>query len=459
MNLIHHRSHGGAASRGLLCVNPDESCLEAFAALRAAGWEPHPVHRPEQMRRLIEDAQFKVGVVRIGPDVPAGDPPYLTDVMRGGKTEWIALLPPKAIDAAQVRRVVADYFFDFHTLPLDISRMLTTLGHAYGMASLKQSEPAEPRGTAAEMVGCSRVMMSLFRAIRKIAATDAPVLITGESGTGKELTARAIHERSHRGSGPFVVINCGAIPANLIQSELFGYEKGAFTGATQRKIGRIEAASKGTIFLDEIGDLPLDLQINLLRFLQERQIDRVGGTEPISVDVRVIAATNAAIERAVAEGRFRGDLYHRLNVLSLTVPALRERDGDVPVLARFFFDHFEHERRRSVRGFSHTAVEAMTRHDWPGNVRELINRVRRAMVMCEGRMIGPGDLELAAERDESRVPTLPEVRAHAERDAIHDALVRHGYMLACAARELGVSRVTLYRLSQKYGLKLPRVPV
>jgi transcriptional regulator with PAS, ATPase and Fis domain len=246
-------------------------------------------------------------------------------------------------------------------------------------------------------------------------------------------------------------VNCGALPANLIQSELFGYEKGAFTGAAARKVGHIEAAAGGTIFLDEIGDLSADLQVNLLRFLQENTIERVGSTEKLSVDVRVIAATHVNLEKAVEEGRFREDLYYRLHVLNLKVPPLRERQGDVELLARFFFDKFAKERRPALRGFSHRALGVMREHDWPGNVRELINRVRRAMVMSDKRLITPEDLGLHAGAPRRRVITLEQAREEAERGAIQSCLQRVRNV-SRAARELGISRVTLYRLMEKHGL-------
>jgi transcriptional regulator with PAS, ATPase and Fis domain len=285
-----------------------------------------------------------------------------------------------------------------------------------------------------------------------VAGVDAPVLITGESGTGKELAALALHERSSRKDKPFVAVNCGALPNGLIQSELFGHEKGAFTGASQRKIGRIEAAAGGTIFLDEIGDLPLELQVNLLRFLQEKTIERVGGTTSIPVDVRVLAATHVDLEAAVAEGKFREDLYYRLNVLKINTPPLRDRQGDIEVLAKYFFEIFSHEKRRNVKGFSPAALQLMNRYNWPGNVRELISRVRRAMVMCERRLITPKDLDLDKRESQRLVTTLEAARSNAELEAIRNALQKNNSNLTDSARELGVSRVTLYRLIQKNGL-------
>src|SRR5438552_4265122 len=242
------------------------------------------------------------------------------------------------------------------------------------------------------MVGNSPAMLEVFEQIRRFAACDVPVLITGESGTGKELVARAIHDRSRRAAGPYVALNCAAVPATLIASELFGYEKGSFTGATGRKHGHVEHAHRGTLFLDEIGDMPIDLQGLLLRFLQEGEILRVGGRQPIKVDVRVVAATNVRLREAIAAGKLREDLYYRLNVLTIHLPPLRERDGDIEVLATYFLRQIAHELRRDVEGFTPAAMALMLGYGWPGNVRELIATIRRAVVMANGRLIELSDL-------------------------------------------------------------------
>jgi transcriptional regulator with PAS, ATPase and Fis domain len=269
------------------------------------------------------------------------------------------------------------------------------------------------------------------------------------------LVAQAVHTHSPRRKGPFVPINCGAIPASLIQSELFGYERGAFTGAAREKRGLIEAAQGGSIFLDEIGDLPMELQANLLRFLQEKTIYRLGSTHSIAVDVRVIAASHINLAQAVQRGAFREDLYYRLNVLALDVPPLRDRKEDLLPLADHFFHTFSAERAPRVKGFSSRAGQAIRDYDWPGNVRELINRVRRAMVMAEGRLILPGDLGLDAARAPNGAAQLDEARIRAERDAIDASLTRAGRNITLAARDLGVSRMTLYRLLAKHGIPAP----
>jgi transcriptional regulator with PAS, ATPase and Fis domain len=333
------------------------------------------------------------------------------------------------------------------------------------------ASPAPSSGSAEEtiqpfMVGNSRAMRAVFEQIRRFAACDMPVLIVGESGTGKELVARAIHDRSRRAGGPFVAINCAAVPATLIASELFGYERGAFTGANGRKAGLIERAHKGTLFLDEIGDMPIDLQGHLLRFLQEGEIVRVGGHDPIKVDLRVVAATNVRLREAIAAGRFREDLYYRLNVLSLLLPPLREREGDVEVLAAYFLRQIGQELGRPLRGLTPEAVALLRAHSWHGNVRELIATLRRAAVLANSDQITAEDLRLE-EDDTPRQPygadgpvhrpvrlTRASAGSPQERQAVVAALEEHGFNITAASRVLGVSRVTFYRMLHRNNIIL-----
>ena len=319
--------------------------------------------------------------------------------------------------------------------------------------SLESKSFVIPPGEEQAMVGTSPPMRQLFHDIRKIALTEAPVLILGETGTGKELSAKAIHDRSPRKSGPFVAVNCGSIPHSLIQDELFGHEKGAFTGAHQKKAGKIEMAEEGTLFLDEIGDLPLDLQGNLLRFLQEKVIERVGGVKSIPVDVRVIAATNVDLEKAVKAGKFREDLFYRLNVLHLFVPPLRERVEDIEPLAHFFFKKFWGEKQTCVKGFSSRALETMQHYAWPGNVREMISRIRRAMVLCDNRLIHPSDLGLEA-RTVKSLGKLKDIRSNAERNALEEALAQTSFNITKSSQLLGISRVTFYKLCKKHRINI-----
>ena len=309
------------------------------------------------------------------------------------------------------------------------------------------------REGADRLVGASAPMRCLAAQLGRVAASDAPVLITGETGVGKEMVAHAIHRLSARRDKPFVAINCGAVPAHLLQSELFGHEKGAFTGATQRRTGRIEAADGGTLLLDEIGDLPLDAQVGLLRFLQEGQIERLGGSSSLSVDVRILSATHVDLLEAQRAGRFRSDLYHRLCVIEVRVPPLRERGDDALLLAQHALQRYASEARHPIEGFDDSALQALLAYDWPGNIRELINRVRRAIVLCETPRIGAADLGLAAQRPAADAGgRLEAARGRATSEAIHAALERNGQVMARAARDLGVSRATLYRMMERLGV-------
>lgn len=425
--------------------------------IASQGWDVDEVNGFQDAWRSIVRQQYNVGLIHLEHSDPerVKDAEALLAEHRG--TEWVILTNSECLRQKHLRKLIREGCYDYYTLPLSsdgYTSLLSTLGHAYGMASLSLYD-TEPDYDDYEMVGTSQPMMKLFSSIRKVASVDAPILITGESGTGKELIARAVHERSGRADKPFIAVNCGAIPENLIQAELFGHEKGAFTGAHKLKTGQIEAASGGTLFLDEIGDLPLEMQVNLLRFLQERVIQRLGSNEEIAVDVRVLAATNVDLDEAVKLGRFREDLLYRLNVLQLLPPALRNREGDIPLLAQFFFDRFVTEGRAKLKGFSQKALLVMERYNWPGNVRELINRVRRAIVMCDGRLIKPDDLGLKDSHDEETktVMSLEAVRVKAEKEAITRAVRSCHHNMSQAAKALGVSRVTLYRLIEKYQLQ------
>jgi DNA-binding NtrC family response regulator len=367
--------------------------------------------------------------------------------------EWIAVLPSCCLQSEVFCKFILENFYDFHTLPLDMPRLLVTLGRAFGKARLKSRLAIRnPHIGEFQMIGISPPMQELYANLRKIHNVDSSVLIRGESGTGKELAARAIHNHSSRCQSPFIAVNCAALPGHLIQSELFGHEKGAFTGATQRKSGRIESATGGTIFLDEIGDLSLELQVSLLRFLQEKTIERLGSNQTIKVDVRVIAATHVDLEKAVEEGRFREDLFYRLNVLNLNIPPLRERNGDIELLARTLFEEFSGEKNRKVKGFSQQAMRVMAVHDWPGNVRELMNRIRSAMVMCEHNLITPEDLGLEKRALPRGGISLDDARDKAELEVIQRYLQLNNNNISKTAKDLGVSRVTLYRLINKFNI-------
>jgi len=324
----------------------------------------------------------------------------------------------------------------------------------------EQPAPVEPRAEESnapageepiQMIGSSPEMRQIFSLIRRVAVTDVPVLVTGESGTGKELAAMAIHERSPRAQRPFVPINCAAIPEQLLESELFGHERGAFTGATRSNTGRVEAAEGGTLFLDEIGELTGTIQVKLLRFLQDHVVERIGGNRRIPLDVRVIAATNCNLEGSVAQGGFREDLYYRLAVFTLQLPPLRDRGDDVLLMARHFLRRYAQESNRGLVGFSHDALLAITQAAWPGNVRELINRIRRAVVVADGPAVTAADLGLADAAPQQEPTTLRSARHQAEIESLRSALLRAGGNRSEAARLLGIGRTQLYELLRRCG--------
>ncbi|TAM53318.1 MAG: sigma-54-dependent Fis family transcriptional regulator [Paraburkholderia sp.] len=435
-----------------LSRTPDEGLVDH---LKSRGWTVSIARTSADCARLVRPDMPYAGIVDLSR-LTARELCALETGLRQPLVGWLALASDDRLDEPDVRRLIRSYCFDYVKLPAAAPTVDYLLGHAFGMVSLTDLDLATGVASAGddEMVGTCEAMQHLFRTIRKIANTDASVFIAGESGTGKELTAVAIHERSPRRKEPFVAINCGAIPQHLLQSELFGYERGAFTGANQRKIGRVEAANGGTLFLDEIGDLPLESQASLLRFLQEGKIERLGGRESIPVDVRVISATHVDLEDAMRDGRFRADLFHRLCVLRIDEPPLRARGKDIEILAHHVLHKFKTDSARKIRGFAPSAIEAIHKYGWPGNVRELINRVRRAIVMAEGKLINAEDLDLA-QFTQQETMTLAQAREAAEKRAIEAALLRHRHRLNEAATDLGISRVTLYRLMGSHGLRDP----
>ena len=425
----------------------DEEC----ACLARAGW-----------RTRIGDAQLRGGVgMRRGDIVVA-----MADLRRSDADTvramgqlmanhpwlpWLALVSQEiAANTPEVERILRASA-DFFTAPVDMKRLTDTLAK-FGKGWAPVVEKTDIPGI---MAAQSPVMCATVASLRKYAPVDLPVLITGETGSGKEVAARALHALSARCERPFVAINCGALPPNLVQSELFGHERGAFTGANARRIGHFEAACGGTVFLDEIGDLPLDAQTSLLRLLQEGTLLRVGSSQPIKLDVRVLAATHVDLESAVAQGSFREDLYYRLNVLRLRMPALREREGDIELLAQNFLDAFRLRHAGCARTFSGSARQAMREFNWPGNVRELLNRVQRAAVVAEGTLISAADLDLLETQPAAHLrSSLGLTRVSAEREAVLNCLRESRYNISECARRLNVSRVTVYRLCKKHRLEL-----
>ncbi|MEX6500770.1 sigma-54 dependent transcriptional regulator [Pseudomonas zhanjiangensis] len=426
-----------------------------YASLHVDDWVFDRITSSSNNLALLKQRPYSVGVALL-PSGLSEEQRERVETLLGvdEHLSWVALTNPANLDDLEFRRLIYEHFYDYFSLPLNNSDHLRfALGHLDGMSKLRGVEDQLQPVEEFHMVGASKQFLAIFEQIRRVATVDAPVLIRGETGVGKEMIARAIHQRSQHRGGPFVAVNCGALPETLIHAELFGYEKGAFTGAYKRKIGRIESAQNGTIFLDEIGDLPQQLQVYLLRFLEQKTIERLGGNQSLTSNARVIAATHVNLEEAVSEGRFREDLYYRLNVLNIDVPRLSEREHDIELLARFFLHKFAKEQGSSVRGFTRQAITAMQHYDWPGNVREMINRIRRALVMSENRMITPRDLGLSDIDTSMEIEPLEQVRAHAEEVAVRSCLSQSGNNVSQAAKLLGVSRVTLYRMMDKYGIR------
>jgi two-component system NtrC family response regulator len=356
-------------------------------------------------------------------------------------------------------RAVSDGAYDFFRRPVDLKLLQQLMQRLCWVAELEEDRLTllpEPEDDIEEMIGTSEKIHRVFAAIRKVATTEVPVLIIGESGTGKELAAKAIHERSCRKEGPFVTINCGAIPETLLESELFGHERGAFTGAVQQKKGKLEYAQGGTIFLDEIGELPLALQVKLLRFLEDHTIERVGGWQRIFVDARIIAATHVDLLEAIAHGKFREDLYYRVGVVTLDLPPLRNRGEDVLLMAIAFLRRATQQSRKRVLGFTKGAIGAIQAYPWPGNVRELSNRIRRAIVMAEGPYVTPEDLDLPTPGGSTSPAalSLKTARQRVEADLILRAALIHQGNLSRVAEELGISRPNLYVLLRKHHLQV-----
>lgn len=394
-----------------------------------------------------------------------GLPPNENGVEEGFATlrEIVSLAPHTKVvvvtghgDQQNAINAVGSGAYDFYEKPVDVDTLQMIVSRAFNIYDLEAENRRlqEDVGTSLldGIVAASEPMLKVCRMIEKVGPTNATTLLQGESGTGKELLARALHSLSPRKDGPFVAINCAAIPDTLLESELFGHEKGAFTGAVKTTPGKIEVASGGTLFLDEIGDMPLSLQAKLLRFLQERTVERVGGRTEIDVDVRIVCATNKNLAKAMAEGEFREDLYYRVSEISIEIPPLRQRHGGRILLARHLLGRFSRAEGKTFKGFSKDAHDAIDSYEWPGNVREMENRIKGAVIMAEGKLVTAVDLNLAAVEG-APVLNLRAVRQQAETDAIRQALIRSSGNISKASELLGITRPTLYDLMEKHGIE------
>ena len=432
-----------------------------------------------QLRWSFDDYQVQVAgdrneaIARFRTEVPPvvtvdlGLPPDPDGASEGFAVveEILRLVPETKVivvtgneDHEHALRAVSIGAYDFYRKPIDSEELGMIVKRAMYLFDLEEENrrlvQTGRNMPLSGLITASTEMLNVCRLIERVADTDVGVLLLGESGTGKELLARAVHELSPRVDKPFCAINCAAIPENLMESELFGHEKGAFTGAIKQTKGKIELANSGTLFLDEIGDVPLAIQVKLLRFLQERVIERIGGRQQLEVDVRIVCATNQNLEQMIAAGTFREDLYYRLSEMVVNIPPLRDRKNDPELLAHSFLARFNKEHGRSVRGFGSEALAALESHAWPGNVRELENRIKRAVIMADGNRITPVDLDLADPEEIPEVLNLAQAREEVERREIPRALSRAEGNISQAAKLLGISRPTLYDLMRHHGFRV-----
>ena len=445
----------------LLIVDDDEDIRTQMRWTLASEYEISQAGNREGAIALFKEHTPPVVLLDLG--LPPR--PNLTDEGMATLAEIVTLKPKTKViivsgqgERENALEAIGRGAYDFLSKPVDSEELKFILKRCYYVADLESGYLSMQRTLNEDafegILGTSEPMLKVFNLIRKVGTSDAPVMILGESGTGKEMIANAIHNRSSRRDGPFIPINCSAIPESLLESELFGHEKGSFTGADATRMGKIEQARGGTLFLDEIGEVPLSVQVKLLRFLQESYIERVGGREMIKVDTRIVAATNADLKKGMADGTFREDFYYRLAVVELVVPPLRDRGDDIDYLATSFLKRFAAEAGNGNITFSAAAQKAIRSYPWTGNVRELQNRVRRAAIMCEGNRVNPEDLQLPSNpKQPASGASLKEAREQLEREMIETALAKHKGRITTAAAELGISRPTFYELMDKLGIK------
>ena len=449
----------------LLIVDDDEAIR---AQMKWALGEQYEVHFAEDRKAAIESFEANSPAVTL---LDLGLPPrpnecdeglaVLSDILAIDNTAKVIIISGQSEKQNAIEAVGAGAY-DFLCKPVDMEELRLLLRRCIHVVELEKEyhelQQSRRADVFEDMLGTSPQMQAVFAFIRKVAVTNAPVLLLGESGTGKEMAAAAIHRRSTRKDGPFVAINCNAIPENLLESELFGHEKGAFTGAHIQRKGLLETASGGTLFLDEIGELPPAIQVKLLRFLQEQRLQRVGGRQELQVDTRLVAATNANLKELIDNGKFREDLYFRLAVVTIRLMPLRERGEDIVFLGREFLQTYANQSGRTKMVFAPDALRAMSCYSWPGNVRELQNRVKRGVIMASGSRVTAKDLELERHREvvSSAATTLRQAREHVEREMVEQALKKNSGKITSAAAELGISRPTLYELMEKLGISKER---
>ena len=443
---------------GILVVDDEEGIRTQLKWALAKDYEVFLAGDIDSARKIMTQKSPNLILLDISltPDMGAGTEgmQLLQEILSFDNTIKVIMITGND-SRENARKSVVMGAYDFYSKPIDVEEVKISIKRDLHIQSLEREnkrllEDLERSHEFREIISSCNQMEEVLNVVRRVSTTDATVLIQGESGTGKELIARAIHYNSTRKDKPFIPVNCSAIPENLLESELFGHEKGAFTDAYAQKKGKLELAQNGTVFLDEIAEMPFQLQAKILRTLQEHEIERLGGSERIKLDVRVLAATNRDIKKEVEEKRFRKDLYYRLNVISINLPPLRERGEDVILLANAFLNRFKKEMRIDINGFTEETLKAIRDYDWLGNVRELENKVRRAIIMANGAYIKPEDMELAY--NQPRRMDLKETRDTFESNYIQEALLRSKGNVNSAAEALGVTRTTLYSLISKYNL-------
>jgi two-component system NtrC family response regulator len=447
------------SERAPLLIVEDDAALQTQMRWAFEQYEPVPAGDRESALSQVRRHRPAVVTMDLGlppqPDEPSEGFGLLQDILSVDPETKVIVLTGQN-DHANALKAIALGAYDFYAKPFQPELLAHMIERAFRLYELqaenRRLQARRGPGSLAELLTRDPQMLKVCATIEKVAATNATVMLLGESGTGKELLARAVHALSARKDARFIAINCAAIPENLLESELFGYEKGAFTGAAKQTPGKIELAHRGTLFLDEIGDLPAALQAKILRFLQGRTIERLGGRQEIAVDVRVACATHQDLRAMIAQGRFREDLYYRLAEIMVSIPPLRERKGDAALLAHAFVRQYAEEQKRGSLTLLADALAAIEAHPWPGNVRELQNCAKRAVIMAEGNMLRAADFGLAAPASEE-LRTLKDVRDEAERDAVVRVLSRVNGNLSRAAEMLGISRPTLYDLLNRFGLK------
>jgi len=443
------------SQRPVLILNLDND-LQSFASeLIKLDWQPKMTKNLSQASDIIQQSNLYVAIAIITTNTGNNIFSAIAELQHTAPhVKWLAIAMHYPINSADYSQNLATYFVDYFHWPIDWEQFIHTLGHVWGMTQLHKDTHIQQLShlQSHTMVGLSNKIKVLKHKLKKVASSDCPVLISGETGTGKGFCAQLIHSISDRNTGPLITVNCGALPASLIHSELFGYEKGAFTGAERQHIGHIERAHNGTLFLDEIGDLPLGLQVNLLQFLDDFTIQRVGSNLPVKVDCRIVFASNIDLENAVAEGNFREDLFHRLNILRIHVPSLRHHREDIESLARDYLKQYSHSNNKVC--FTEAALQSMLLYDWPGNVRELKNRILRAVVMAESDQITAEELGINGKSNFKLFSGQRNKQAEIDTDQLLDVIKQNNYNISAASRQLHISRTTCYRLIKKCKIKI-----